>query len=256
MPETWTDEVLADALHALAPRLETPAIPDDLPEVVLARLAGEPVPSRPAVLARSAELARRTVTRARSRVAWLTALVVGALLVVVLATPVGARVAEWFDFHGVVVERGDSPEPTGTPTVPPVDESLTLAEAEALVGFDVRAPAALGEPDGVAVSRRGTLVSMSWGRGSGTVRLDQFDGRLSPAFRKSAPDSEPVAVGAAEGLWFLRPHRLAVLGPEGELLVAPRLAAQTLIWADGGTTFRLEGRFSRAEALALAESVP
>jgi len=100
---------------------------------------------------------------------------------------------------------------------------------------------------------------MSWEAaipGSGVIRLDQFDAALSPQFWKQARRPVPVGVGVHEGLWFTGPHEVVVLDESGaEEAVPPRLAAQTLIWADGARTFRLEGDLTRATATEIAESM-
>ena len=45
-------------------------------------------------------------------------------------------------------------------------------------------------PDGVGVSADRRVVSLTWGAGADTIRLDQFDGTLDPAFWKSSPVAE------------------------------------------------------------------
>ncbi len=170
-------------------------------------------------------------------------------------SPVGAQVAEWFGFHGVVVTT-DPDAPTGSPEPPPVEADLSLAEAEALVGFHPYVPEQLGEPVGVGVSADRRAVSMSWGFGADVIRLDQFEAELSPFFWKTVLDSRPVRVGSHEGLWIAGPHELVVLDEAGEEeSVPPRLAAQTLIWVDGTRTLRLEGDLTETAAVELARSV-
>jgi hypothetical protein len=58
-----------------------------------------------------------------------------------------------------------------------------------------------------------------------------------------------VRIDGHAGLFVPANHVVFELGRQ------PRLAADTLLWKEGGLTIRLEGRFSREKALALARSV-
>ena len=124
--------------------------------------------------------------------------------------------------------------------------------------FEVAVPADLGAPDGVEVSADHRVLSMTWNRPTtGPVRLDQFDGRLDYAFAKSAPGVEFTSVSGATALWFDRPHRVVLLGPDGSRRrETARLGGQTLIWERAATTLRLEGELSQQQAITIAESVP
>ena len=154
----------------------------------------------------------------------------------------------------LVTEVTDAP--TGSPSVPPAEGRLSLDQAAALVDFQPYVPTALGAPDRVAVSADRRLLSMSWGDGAGTIRLDQFDAMLSPKFWKTSVDPVLVRVDSGEGLWFPAPHEVVVLGESGEEVRVPaRLAAQTLIWPIETRTLRLEGDLTQARALEIAASL-
>ena len=64
---------------------------------------------------------------------------------------------------------------------------------------------------------------------------------------------EFVSVGGADGVWISGTvHELVVEAPDGSDQAAPvRLATNTLLWADGGVTYRLEGALTRDQAIAL-----
>lgn len=242
------------ALRDLAERIEVAPPSAHLADAILHRVAAAPVPGRSPVLV--------TVGRARdwlrTRLRWVVGLLLSLALVGVGVSPVGAEVAEWFGFHGVVVTT-DPEAPTGSPEVPRVDGELTVDQAAALAGFRPAVPEQLGPPDDIGVSADLRLVSMSWDPatpGSGAIRLDQFEAELAPFFWKTVVDSRPVLVGTHEGLWIPGPHEVVVLDEsDQEETVPPRLAAQTLIWVDGARTLRLEGELTLVEAVALAESV-
>jgi len=248
------------ALRDLAQAIETAAPSAQLATAVLERVAAEPVPERSGF--------RISVGRLgdwlRARLRWVVGLLVALVLTGVVVSPVGAEVAEWFGFHGVAVSTDpDADIPSGSPVVPRAEGGLTLDEAAALVDFTPSVPEELGPPDAVSVSADRRLVSMSWTaattgatNGRGTMRLDQFDAEVAPFFWKLATEAVFVRVGDLEGLWFPVPHEVVVLDEAGDDLAVPaRLAAQTLIWADGDRTFRLEGDFTQAEAIEIARSV-
>ncbi len=212
-------------------------VPADLEQRVLARVASEPLPK-----------AGRRLLR------WLAGLLVALLGVGVVASPVGATIREWFGFHGVVVSE-EEPSATGDPVVPTEPSGLSLSEATRLAGFGPHVPELLGAPDGISVSADRRLVSLTWGRGAQTVRLDQFAAELAPHFWKASRDFELVQVLGGDALWFPTSHDVAVLRDDGTSeTFAPRLAAQTLVWPRGAVTLRLEGALTKEQAVELAES--
>jgi hypothetical protein len=245
------------ALRDLAQTIETESPSGQLMTVVLERVAAEPVPERSGIriaLGRCSDWLRE-------RLRWVIGVLVALVLTGVVVSPVGAQVADWFGFHGVAVSVDpDADVPSGTPVVPRAEGGLTLDEAAGLVDFEPAAPAQLGPPDAVSVSADRRLVSMSWTAattGAGTIRLDQFDAEVSPFFWKMTPEAVFLRVGNLDGLWFPTPHEVVLLDASGDEETVPaRLAAQTLIWADGEHTFRLEGDFTQARALEIARSVP
>lgn len=219
-------------------------------ETRLRDLAGDLRTPEPGPGLAAAVVARVSVPRRSHRVRWA---VVAALVVALLGlavSPVGAKVADWLDFHGVMV-RDDDTVPTGTPVVPS-EPAASITGAS----FDPLVPAELGPPDGVSVSDGGDLVSMSWTVDGETVRLDQFAADLDPYFWKASPVAEHVDVGSRDALWFPVPHEVTVV-PEGGTpeTHAPRLAGQTLVLPVDGITLRLEGTFELDRALEIMASL-
>ncbi|MGH3738743.1 MAG: hypothetical protein ACRDT6_24565, partial [Micromonosporaceae bacterium] len=210
-------------------------------EAVLTRIADEPVP-RP----------RWWRRHWRAMLGGLVAL----LAVALLAPPVRATVAEWFAFAGVVVRPDTGSAPSGAPPPPAVTGDLTMERARRLVDFTPLVPAALGTPGAVQVSADRRVLSMTWGRGDQTIRLDQFDGQLAPTFAKSAHgEVEFVPLRDGEAMWFPGPHHVVVLEPDGrERRTEARLAGRTLIWQVGAVTLRLEGDLTRDRAVEIAGS--
>ncbi|WP_148573632.1 hypothetical protein [Nocardioides caldifontis] len=224
---------LESALRELARDVRTPAAPPGLTDAVLDRI----------------EEGRSGHPAARLR--WALAAVVGLLLAGLALSPVGAKVAEWLDFGGVMV-RDDEPGTHGTPTVPsePPAATPTSATLRPLV------PSLLGEPDGTSVGADGGVVSMSWGSEKGTIRIDQFDATLDPVFWKTAPDAVHVQVRGDDALWFPTPHEVVVTPEGGDPQThPPRLAARTLVVQTAGLTVRIEGDVTRARAVRIAASL-
>ena len=182
------------------------------------------------------------------------ALALLALVVVLVATPpVRATVAEWLGFGVVRVERGD--EPSGRAEVPALTGGPPVAEAAAQATFPLLVPEVLGEPDGVEVAVGGDRVSMTWGRGEDTVRLDQLAGSPDFAVVKQAPRLRFATVGGSElprWLSALVEHRQPVRGGQPQHLST---ADRTMLVLADGSTLRLEGADSFDEAAEWAGSL-
>ena len=127
-------------------------------------------------------------------------------------------------------------------------------------------PAALGVPDQVTVSDGGRVLSLIYGPGPGrppagpdgvSARLDQFGGTLDPVFAKTVgAAAEFVDLPGGIAVWIDAPHDVTYLDRNGlPHNGSARLASRTLIWQSGSVTLRLEGDFTRDDALAVARSV-
>jgi hypothetical protein len=241
---------LSSELLALGAELRVAAPGEDLVTAVLERVAVEPLPARPPVWVR---------LRWWLRERWRRIVAVFAALVVVgaLTPPVRASVGELFGFSGVIVRRTPGPGP-GTAPPPPTAGTMTLDQARGLIPFAPRLPSYLGPPTGVEVSADRQMLSLTWsGRGTGVIRLDEFNGALHPFFWKTVHDQvEPVAVGPRDGLWFRSAHEVVVLDSQGaERRLPPRIAGPTLVWDLDGTALRLEGARSLTEARSIGSSI-
>lgn len=219
-------------------------------ETLLCELAGDLRTPEPGPGLADAVIARVAEPRRPHRLRWAVVAAVVVALLGLAVSPVGAKVADWLDFHGVMV-RDDDAVPSGTPVVP--SESPSTIQGAA---FEPLVPAELGAPDGVRVSADGTLVSMSWTVAGRSVRLDQFDAGLDPYFWKSSPVVRHVDVDGQDALWFPEPHEVTVVPDGGDPEThAPRLAGQTLVLPVSGLTLRLEGPFGLARAVEILRSL-
>src|SRR5690242_15448350 len=93
---------------------------------VMSLLASEPTPAPPSLVQRGVVVAAQVTGWLRQR--WRAALAVlaGILLVLVVVTPAGARIAEWLGFGAVQIVRTDAPTP-GSGQPGPADGTTPLS---------------------------------------------------------------------------------------------------------------------------------
>lgn len=241
---------LETALRDLGARLDVPE-PPELTGAVLTRLARlDTEPDAP----RSVFLTRVVPRLVAAAVVALLALGVA----MAVSPTVRAAVFDLFRIGGVEIHHEPAPSapPTNGRVELPGERVVSLEDARRAAPFEVAVPAALGDPDEVRIADGDPprVVSLLYDRG---IRVDQFDGRLSPVFFKKtdAADMEMVRVGSVDGVWVPRPHPVFYVDRDGnERAESARLAASTLIWEADGMTYRLEGELSRDEAVRIAES--
>jgi hypothetical protein len=251
------DDVLVSDLRALGRSVEALGPESAGPRiaaVVLARLASAPAPRPAGRGQRLRAWIAEAVARHRRRV-----LVVLAVIVLgCLGVPgVRAAVLDWFTFDGVHVRIQPRPGPSRTEAPPPpTAHGTSLGQARSQVAFRPVVLKALGSPQGVEVSTDRRVLSLTWnGPAGATTRLDEFDGTLDYVFAKTSPEVEWTTVGSTTALWFDQPHEVVIRGADGQSRTeTARLAGHTLIWEQDGTALRLEGDFTRRQAVELAES--
>ncbi|SEF18276.1 hypothetical protein [Jiangella alba] len=274
------DDALERELRALGRSAATaiddagPA-PAEVATSVLNRLDTSPAPARAAWWRRTPDPAARwpwaagQVTRLRlaaGRIAqwsWgagpgrrLAVVAVAVLVALGLTAPVRAAVGEWLGIGAVAVRPGPSQPSASAPQ--PAPAGLSLDAAAERTGLTPVVPPVLGAPDGVEVSADDRVLSLSWGSGPGTVRLDQVADPLSPVYLKTAvlgSTATTLTVAGRDAWWFGVPHDLVLLAPDGrERTESARVAGPTLVWVDDGVTFRLEGAGDRGRAVEIAAS--
>ena len=243
MPDPRND--LVRELRDLGPWLAIPASPD----------------LRAAVRER---LATRTAHAGLSR--WLAAAAAAVLTVVIALVPqtrtAAARAATaLLRFAGIELDHGSqSRSLPATPSPLPSTRFATLDQARRLAQFPVAVPARLGPPTSVQLADPDPtgaprVVSLLY-RG-GTVRLDEFDGHLEPYFAKKITAAGVVwtDVNGRPAVWIPTPHPVIYIDRNGARREeTARLAGSTLLWQDAAVSYRLEGRLTADEALAIARS--
>lgn len=214
--------------------------------------------------------ANRALAKLRTQlIVWIV--VILAIVTAVTVPPVREAVADVIGsilrFGGIQVDTS-APSPSIAPTPSPIPSSsnadLAIARSRAL--FPVGVPKALGEPSSVVlgdIDSRGAprIVTLFFRGGSlgGEVRLDEFDGHMSPDFVKKAgvDDLEYLTVKGQFAIWLGSPHSISYIDREGsEQVATARTAGPTLAWEKGAVTYRLEGIADKSEALRIAESLP
>jgi hypothetical protein len=265
---------LENHLRALAATIEVP--PPDYADRVLQRLADPTDVPRLAV----ARPGPGPSTATRRFVAAAAVLLVAAA--VTIAVPSSRQaVASWFAFRGVDVRSGPSqslPLPVDPVTPAPLaaGSRVTLDQAQRATTDRVRVPADLAPPDRVFLRRDGAavIVTIAYrtastlratsGTGYALLLTEIFDAG-EPVLQKileEAATATAVQVNGRSGVFIAGPQQVVMLdhsrtshGQPTLHEVSARASANTLIWGDGGTTYRLEGDFTQPVALTLSEGL-
>lgn len=176
----------------------------------------------------------------------------------------GAAAAVGIGLRGLSIVFIESP-PRGGESPLDLGEPMTLADAQALVAYEILLPTGrLGQPDEIYVDERRSIeqVALVY-REAGAVELliTQFEAipQLTPAVKEVGPGTrvEAVRVDGKPGFWIEgNPHLLRYRDPRGAAVDDPvRLVGNVLVWQRGELTLRIEGASSREEAISIAESM-
>jgi hypothetical protein len=269
-----TDETLERALAELGTRIAYPPERDLAPDVVARVQTGRaPSGARPY---RLRFLRPRTVFAAG-------VMVLVALALVLVSPTVRTAVARVVvRLPGIRIFYGPTPSPrTTTPGAGPAASPssidygtpTTLDAARAAMPFRILIPASgsvteprlylAPAPAGGAVvmvvppgpdlpAPPGSDVALVISEFRGTVDQIYLNKVLGPGTRLDA-----VEVNGHPGFWIEgAPHALFYVDPDGTVQPSySRLAGNTLLWEQGGTTVRIEGAVSKERALAVATSM-
>ena len=199
------------------------------------------------------------------------------LLVLTLAlTPdLVARAAEILGLRGVQIFRvtaTPSPMPTtGASVTFTGQRAASVEEASRIAGFPVREPAALGAPDEIYVDAAPVRVTLVYRSRQGlpatalpgiSALVVEFRGRLDQAVvgKTAGPEAhlESVPLNGGVATWLSgQPHQFFYFDPNGNFQSETlRLAGNTLLWEEGGVTYRLEAQVTKEEAVRIASTIP
>jgi hypothetical protein len=230
---------LPDQLRALGAGF-TAVVPADLADRVLSVTATAPL---------------RHHVPWRRWAAALAALLVGLGVSIGISAPVRAAFVDVLKFGGIEIRVARGPSPVLDPTLPG-EHPTDIIGAALQVGFRVRVPSALGPPDAVTVAD-GRVVSLHYTRTTPPLRIDEFNGDLGLMWEKFAlGPAQRTSVDGRDALWFEDPVTLVYVDSTGlEQTESPRMTDGTLVWRDGGLTFRLDGVRPLSAALIVARSM-
>ncbi len=202
---------------------------------------------------------RGRARRPRRALALAVALVLLAALAAVLAVP-QSRSAFLRFIHLGGSEIGFVDELPPVPAQVPLDAALgtrtTLAAAEQRAGFRIRVPDA--PPDRVYLGEQGSVTLLYGTPERVHALITESRGYVNQKFLAKSLDPgttiEYLKVNGADGGFISgAPHAVVQIGPDG----APRnytlrLARNVLLWSEGTIAYRIEGGFTRQQALDLA----
>jgi hypothetical protein len=149
-------------------------------------------------------------------------------------------------------------------------DEIALADASRAADISLALPSAAGVGSPATAWLLDGRLSLVWPSspalpatrepGIGLI-LAEFRGSINPGYFEKILEPgtivEPAQVGDVTGYWISgTPHELVFVDPGGQpVFDSRRIVGDTLIWARGGVTYRLESGLDRAAAIALAETL-
>jgi hypothetical protein len=229
--------VLEQRLHRLGQELEYPPEPDVAP-AVLARIDRRPLPWRVVAIAIAA---------------------VAVAIAVAFAVPQArTTILKWFHLRGVTVERVETlPSAVERSQAGGLGRPLSRDEAERVVGFKLVLPPFQGAGPKRAYVLDGALATVILHARGRPVLLSEYRARGFDLLKKASAGKtvvEFVRVNGDEGLWLEGgPHTLSYFNRRGEFTERTVvIRGNVLLWIHGNLTLRLEGKLTKAQALAIA----
>ncbi len=193
-----------------------------------------------------ARLDRRRPIRWFRVAAVAVAALAAAIAVAFAVPPARAAILRFLGLEGVTIVRVETLPPVA-PSNAVVGTRTTLDKAAARLGFQPLLPD-IGRPDGVYLDSSNMAVLLVYGT---PLRLRLEETQLG-VFQKMASTRQPidrVNVGGNPGVWIPDAHLF------DDFFGQPRLSGSALLWERDGITLRLEGRLTKAQAVALARAV-
>ena len=203
----------------------------------------------------------RPLWRRRRALAVAFALVLLTLATALAVPPARTAILRLFGLEGATVRLVDELPRVRAYAGVDYGERTSLASARRQVGHSVLAPKRLGAPDAVyvATTRPGEPVTLRYGsEEQPRLLVTQFSGE--PLIEKVGAAGEmrvePVRVRGERGLWIHGRRHVVFFRDESGAVSADeaRVAGNTLLWVRGALTLRMEGRLTKARALAIARS--
>jgi hypothetical protein len=207
----------------------------------------------PAVRERLGEVAPRGFGFARRRVLVLALAVLVVALGAAFAVP-SARTAilRFFHIGGETIVRVDTlPNAPHRSPIAGLAGPMSVEDATKRAGFNPILP----PKHGGIYAEDGILATYIRRR----VVLTEARGELGFVKKFASPQTrlEPVLVNDHDGMWISgAPHVVTYFDSQGRGQARNvRIAGNTLVWAYGSVTLRIEGPLTQAQALSLASSI-
>ncbi len=198
---------------------------------------------------------------ARLYLRW-TAAVFVLLASLLLIPPIRATVFDLLQIGAVRIWVSEHPPLPSVPTsLIDLAGETTLTEAIAHVRFTPRLPSDYGTPDRVYIQDSdGQALILVWltpdAPDSIELALYQIGPVNAPAYGKMVSMAHNTEVHGQPAVWIAVPHLLQYQrGEYTSTLQTYLVRDNVLIWFEGGITYRLESRFTQAQAIAIAESL-
>jgi hypothetical protein len=196
----------------------------------------------PGIRSRLAERRRRPWLRVAAVAVAAVAAAVGVAFAV---PPARSAILRFFGLEGVSITRVEKLPPV-THGDAVVGHPTTLDGAARRLDFRPLLPD-VGTPASVYFDPSNVAVLIVYGRPA-RLRLEETRLGVFSKIVTSQGAIDRVTVNGDPGIWFTAPHVF------DDFFSQPRLAGNALIWEHQGLTLRLEGRFTKAEALRIARS--
>ena len=279
------DAALAGALGDLAAAVAYPSVPagpSDIAAIVRQRLVAEPS-------ARESSGVRGWIGRRPVRRSILVA-IAAILVLAAIAGAVGLGLPGIRIVFGGPTPSAPTPSPSASPSPTPTQPAgstapaasdpvgltmglgtaVSLDDAARIGGLDLVLPTdpAIGPPD--AAYTLANRVALVWSERPGLAAdpdygvgllLSEFRGHVDDGYYQKTLSSSaqvtPVTVSGHSGYWISgAPHFFYYVDPSGKAVDdSHRIVGDTLIWADGDVTYRLESQLPMEAAIRLAESL-
>jgi hypothetical protein len=248
---------IAAALTDLAAHLDVPE-PRDVGNAVRAHVERR----RRSAAATGHRRRHRFTTHSRLALATI-AVVVSAAFVVAVPTARHA-LGDLLGLRGTRVEYRSPAAPVTTAAAGSeyigLGESVTLEEARRrLPGLLLPVPSALGDPARILAATDRAEVTLVYVDAAGRTRalLTEYRGDAGEFFHKMigpSTDFEPETVGAGRGVWISGPNHFVFYTDEDGNFVesSGRLSGSALIWEHDEIVLRLEGPFTKDQAMRIA----
>jgi hypothetical protein len=191
-------------------------------------------------------------------VAFAAALVAVAFGIAMAVPPARSAILRFFHVGAATVERVDTlPPARQRPLAAGLGPPLARRPAELRAHLRIKLPEIEGPKPTRYYAQPGLIATLLSYRNRPVLLAEMRDDQVALLKKFTTPSStvEPVELGR-NGLWVEGSHVLTwQFGLANMRQIRTRLAGNVLIWLDGNTTYRLEGKLGKSQMLELARRI-